>query len=320
MIQTVQTGSAPSIERSPELEVFISEENVVDGISDAPTTCTFALGVATSLTARCWSAVRDGVLAVWKSLVGMTTWVWNCAILLVHKRTTVERLEDLRASVEELDRCRMHGRKDFAAALSSMIAAYDALPDCLKKEMSKMIQALKEVSDENVSDIVFVSLLQGINLESVIDDLYECLPSVRFGHMEAELVRATNDVEQLRLLVNMQNIEISDLEPELTTDILDKYLRVLFDGLDDAFKETIYTEIRHQALVSLPYAPHGSQLYSSIKIDGRMINLNPLDSGSVIFRHSPRSFAVRRGMVMLQMRLNDERRARSGLEPITRHS
>ncbi len=302
MIQRVHTGLSPPIERGLELTLSIPAEKVANSISDATTTFTSVPGVATSLMARCWSAFRDGVLAIWKSVVGMSTWVWNCMILVLNKRTTVEKLKDLRASVEEFNRCKTHGNKELDAAISVMRAAYDELPDRLKKEMSKTVQALAEVSNENASDILCVSLLQGINLESVIDDLYERLPSVKLGHLEVELSRATDDYNQLECLAKILGIKISDLEPELTEDVLDKHMLVSFDRLNNALKETIYTEIRKQTLISLPEAPHGSQPYSSITIDGREIDLKPLDSGSVIFRHLPRGFAVRGGLLMLHLR------------------
>ncbi len=279
MIQTVQTGSPPSIERSPELEVFISEENVVDGISDAPTTCTSAPGVATSLTARCWSAVRDGVLAVWKSLVGMTTWVWNCAILLVHKRTTVERVNDFRESVEKFNCCKTSEGEDREAALSLVIATYDALSDPVKNKLIQRLQNASEMTVEEASNMMFVSQYADICLEAVIFyGLYKYLPSVILGDLEAAFFKATDDRKRLAVLEEMQNIEISDFEPELTADILDKHILILFDRLNDSLKDDIYTETRLQALALSSY---------STKL---------ADSGSVIFRQAPCSRAAKKGV------------------------
>ncbi len=297
MIHSVRTGPSSSIEGGAELKLPIQEENVAHGIADMPTTCTSAPDVAISLMARCWSAVTDVLLSIWQLVVGITTRAWYGTV--VHKGTIAEKLRDFAESVKEFNRCfKTPGEGDLEVASSLMRAAYDSLSDCLKQEISNQVQGLAEITDVEALDIVFVNKIKKVNLELLVARIYTNLPSVRLGNLKEELARATNDLERVEVFLEIQGIETSDFEPDLTEDVLDEHVRVLFDGLHDSLKKTLYKEIRFRGLL---------RMNPTIEIDGRKICLKPLDSGSVIFRHSPRGFAVENALMRVQLRLMEQR-------------
>ncbi len=306
MIHPVRTGPSSSIEGRAELKLPIQEENVAHGIADMPTTCTSAPDVATSLMARCWSAVTDVLLSIWQSVVGIITRAWYGTV--VHKGTIAERLRDFAESVKEFNRCsKTPGEGDLKAAGSLMRAAYDSLSDCLKKAISNGVQGLAGIIDVEALDIVFVNKIKNVNLELLVARIYTNLPSVRLGNLKEELARATDDLERIGALLDIQGIETSDFEPDLTKDVLDEHVRVLFDGFHDSLKETLYKEIRLRGLLSTPYGSFGNEMNPAIEIDGRKIYLKPLNSGSVIFRHSPRGCAVEDALMQVQLRLMEQR-------------
>ncbi len=283
-----------------ELKLPIQEENVAHGIADMPTTCTSAPDVATSLMARCWSAVTDVLLSIWQLVVGITTRAWYGTV--VHKGTIAEKLRDFAESVKEFNRCfKTPGEGDLEVASSLMRAAYDSLSDCLKQEISKQVQGVAEITDVGALDIVFVNKIKDINLELLVARIYTNLPSVRLGNLKEELARAADDSERVGVLLKMRDIKISDFEPDLTEDVLDEHMRVLFDGLHDSLKKTIYKEIRLRGLLSTPYGSFDNKIDPTIEIDGRVISLLSFNSGSVIFRHSPRGYMVEEGLMQVQL-------------------
>ncbi len=127
--------------------------------------------------------------------------------------------------------------------------------------------------------------IKNINLELLVGRIYTAFPSVRLGNLKEELARATDDLERVGVLLEMRDIKISDFEPDgLTADVLDKHILVSFDGLNDSLKEDIYKEIRYQPLLCTPYGLFGNKSNPTIEIDGRVIDLYPIDSGSVDFQ------------------------------------
>ncbi len=297
MAPPVRTGPSPSIEGSQGLEFPIEEESVANGIGDTPTTYASASDVVTSLITRCWSAITDGLLTVRRFVSRVITRVWNFITLVVSGSTTAKKLMDFKLSVEALNRAAlMHEGGNLEAIDSYMRSAYDSLSGLLKGKISAEAQKMAELTEDEALDIVVMN--KKVRIEEIVDGIYRDLPSVMLGNMEVELSRATNDLEQVRVLLTMQALEISPLEPDITDDFLDERMLVSFNGCENSLKEKIYKGLRQQALISR------SDLYREgaerhVEIGGHTISLLAPNSGSLLLKSSPRMFLV--GVVLFAL-------------------
>ncbi len=146
--------------------------NVPGGMGHAPTTQVPAScgEEALRFITRCWNAVTNGGLFIWRGFLGITTWVWDCVSSPFRCRiiTVAERPRTFQQLVEEVDarlelievcsgKCMEYNvrtkwtKKESKRLEAQLRVAYDALPKLLQIELNKQIQDTGHQFSQEVS-------------------------------------------------------------------------------------------------------------------------------------------------------------------------
>ncbi len=148
-----------------------------------------------------------------------------------------------------------------------------------------------------------VALNKTFPLKEIGSELYQNLPSVVFGCLKRKLSTVVTELGQVTIFLQMLEVKRSDLEPNVTDEVLNAHVLAAFDGLRGSLKKAIYEHIECCILdKSLDFfdilAVMGSK--SSLSLDGsrgRPVSCNLISS---IVKSDPRGSRVRSGVYNCQ--------------------
>ncbi len=301
-------SSAPLLRKGTQGSECVRETtNVPRGIGHVPTTqVPVSDGTeALILITRCWNAVTNGVLSIWRVCSGVTMWVWDCMSSPFRCRiiTVAERLLTFKQLVEDVNAClRVNGidgwaKKESKPLEAQLRVAYDALPAPLQRELNDQRQNPLHQFGKEVSVLdVLVRLSNKISIPDLIDAIYQKLPSVQWGNFESELVRGSTDKGTVATLQGMLEIVTSDLEPDVTEEMLNARILAVFDGLSDFIKQLIDEKIRQPLLYGEIEGIVSSGGERCLKINEQMVSLADPKFTSLVLKTMPRSLRVQRAV------------------------
>ncbi len=166
-------------------------------------------------------------------------------------------------------------------------AACDLLPPLLQQKLYRSLNIsdtgpLKVDSYENLQEIQRLFRL-----------IKEELPSLELVRLEQLFNNRSTDKARARILLQVGEIKLSELDPDVTVEILKKSMLDLFERLDESVKSSIYTEV---------YNAVGEERGSSIVLDSQTAvnggcgSIQPESMGKMIVETDPCGVEVQAGI------------------------
>ncbi len=288
-------AASVNTERSSPIESFSLEcsrkpTSVALGMGGAPTRQIPALdGVKMEpFIIRCWKVVTDVASAIWRVVCGIITQVWERSFCRM-KGSDITLGERLLAFMDLLDLCKEGASAADAARLKT---AYDELPRIVRKELNTEIPGNKKWISKERETLDIVHMNQCCDVADIVESIYDDLPSVQLDFLKDQLAEKITDAEKLGILCKMIHLVTSEIEPNITEEVLDAYMLAVFDELEGSLKEKIYKRIsspefkqEKKGLINLQGTDH-------LSIKGVMISVKDADFASLVLRSMPRSSRV----------------------------
>ncbi len=325
MPASVTPKPAPSLEGSVRLALLEEPASLAQGMGSTLTRleepASLAQGMGSTLTrqvsaagaaaastlmTRSLEAVTAVALAIWSNVLGIATRIWARISLPIRSISlpirSITIAERLRVFQKLLGRC---NRESSEAAKAQLKTAYEELPLLIRRELNNQIQGSKQWISEKEGIVDIVHMCQFWNIASLVELIYQDLPSVQLEDLKARLSRKITDSIKIDLLYEMGRIGISDLEPDVTDDVLNAHVLSAFDGLQDSLKKCIYEKIRTPLFESERMDVIGDGDKRAIIIDNCLVSLDDPNLASLIVRSMPRGHRVQTALVRLQADLED---------------
>ncbi len=271
MALLVTTNPSCLVKEGFELEPPLVETSISKGVGNASTTQVSASGAIAQLPfiTRCWNAVTGVALAIWKVVSGVSTWIWGYISAPFRRELVVSEVGlgyNLGVLAELLIQAKCSPPKtdsEVEMGHAQIRTVYDQLNFCVKEHLQREVYLcmlmenkhnknqktweLNEDGTVDIGDIIDAYEYHDIQVPRIIKDTVKALPSSKLTIIENKLSNAITDKTRIELLLGMiEIIEIipSDLEPQMTNDVLNTRVLMAFDAFRNSLKKEIYVQIQ----------------------------------------------------------------------------
>ncbi len=245
-------GDSPLIQSSLALGLASEEENVPSGVGSVLSTQTSAKCATDELSmmTRSWNAGVDIVSGACKEVSGIITRAWgliilpfnrlvstmegpkavpneqlvfNLAVTRNTKLTNIERLSAFNHLITLSNELLLTCSEEEGESINRMLSeGFKAMPTSLIKEMIALLPTLDKRSSLQEISIAFTRVSQSF-------------PSVVIDDLGIQFSKAATNEEKEAIFAKMLKISESDLEPDMTKDIISIKLACIFLSVDPSF-------------------------------------------------------------------------------------
>ncbi len=265
MALLVTTKPSCLVKEGFELEPPLVETSISKGVGNASTTQVSASGAIAQLPfiTRCWNAVTGVALAIWKVVSGVSTWIWGYISAPFRRELVVSEVGlgyNLGVLAELLIQAKCSPPKtesEVEMGHAQIRTVYDQLNCCVKKRLQRNLDSCMLLANQNnknqktwklnedgTVDIIDAYQCHNIQVPRMIHDMVEDLPSSKLTIIENKLSNAITDKTRIELLLEMIKIRPSDLDPQMTNDVLNTRVLMAFDAFRNSLKKEIYVQIQ----------------------------------------------------------------------------
>ncbi len=286
MIAGVQPGCLQSGLLGETASASKSEVTGVDSMSSTQ------VPASESTMKSCWNAVTDAAGAIWSFVLGITRWILDCMSApsrseVVVNEVGVSTVHDLLEAAHLFTALKnSHPGSETKALLPKITTAYNKLNPLVKQALQTKILSCMSAGDTYVLNkdgtVDIIDAAQHLNMPDIIIEMTQQFPSVQLNSVEERFAKAITDATKVTLLYEALEIEPSDLDSQITHDVLNTRVFAIFDGFEDLLKINIYAQIR-TSFRRRDY--HDNYL---IKINGIDVSIADDNFPVLAFRSDPR--------------------------------
>ncbi len=310
MALLVTTKPSCLVKEGFELEPPLVETSISKGVGNASTTQVSASGAIAQLPfiTRCWNAVTGVALAIWKVVSGVSTWIWGYISAPFRRELVVSEVGlgyNLGVLAELLIQAKCSPPKtdsEVEMGHAQIRTVYNQLNFRVKERLQREVYLCMLMENKNnknqktwelnedgtvdIGDIIDAYQYHDIQVPRIIKDMVKALPSSKLTIIENKLSNATTDKTRIELLLEMIKITQSDLDPQMTSDVLNTRVLMAFDAFRDSLKEEIYVQI--QTFSRSPF--RGEE--RPIEVGGIEVSIDDDHSPVLAVRRNPRGWVM----------------------------
>ncbi len=307
MALLVTTNPSCLVKEDFELDPPLVETSIAKGVGNASTTQVSASGAIAQLPfiTRCWNAVTGVALAIWKVVSGVSTWIWGYISAPFRRELVVSEVglvDNLGVLADLLIQAKCSPPKtdsEVEMGHAQIRNVYDQLNCCVKERLQREVflymrrenkhnknQKTWELNEDGTVDIIDAYQYHDIQVPRMINDMVKDLPSSKLTIIENKLSNATTDKTRIELLLEMIQITQSDLDPQMTSDVLNTRVLMAFDAFRDSLKEEIYVQI--QTFSRSPFRREERP----IEVGGIEVSIDDDHSPVLAVRRNPRGWMM----------------------------
>ncbi len=320
MVLLATTNPDSPVKEVSGLEPSIAEASMAKGVGDASTTQVSASAavVKLPLITRCWNAVPGVAVAILRVVLGITTWIWDCMSAPFRSELVVSEIDLLcRDTLLVLSDLLIEAKNSPPETASEVEMGHTQIRNVynmLNPFVKRMIQAqilicirvdhhfyrndnkTLNLNEDGTVDIIEAD--QYYEIPRMIDAIAHGLPSSQLTLLEEELSNAITDETRVELLWKMMRITPSNLDLQITTDVLNTRVLLAFDGFRNSLKEDIYVQVR------AAFRAHSPRDECHVEIGGIVVSIDHANFPVWALRSEPCDFRIMAALSEVKAGLN----------------